>query len=138
MASFNKVMLLGNLTADPEVKQLQSGMSVGDLRLAVSESYKNKQGEQVETVLYVDVVVWGRQAETCQQYLSKGSSVFVEGRLQLDQWEKDGQKRSKIRVRAMQVQFMPGKRDDERSGERSSGSSDFGGGNQPLEEEPPF
>ena len=133
MASFNKVMLLGNLTADPEVKQLQSGMSVGDLRLAVSESYKNKQGDNVETVLYVDVVVWGRQAETCQQYLSKGSSVFVEGRLQLDQWEKDGQKRSKIRVRAMQVQFMPGKRDDEGSGGR-----DFGGSNQPLEEEVPF
>ena len=106
MASFNKVLLMGNLTADPEVRQLPSGMSVADLRLAVSEKYKNKAGADVENTCFVDVVVWDRQAENCGKYLSKGSQVFVEGKLQLDEWEKDGQKRSKIRVRAMSVRFM--------------------------------
>jgi single-strand DNA-binding protein len=106
MASFNKVLLMGNLTADPEVKQLPSGMSVADLRLAVSEKYKSKSGEDIEKTCFVDVVVWDRQAENCGKYLSKGSSIFVEGKLQLDEWEKDGQKRSKIRVRANSVRFM--------------------------------
>jgi single-strand DNA-binding protein len=130
-------MLMGNLTADPEIKQLPSGMQVGELRLAVSEKFKNKSGEDVETVVYINVVVWGRQAETCGQYLSKGSPVFVEGRLQLDQWEKDGQKRSKIRVRADRVQFVGGKGGNGKGGgEGRKESNDFG----PLEEmeEPPF
>ena len=106
MASMNKVVLVGNLTQDPEIRKLKTGTSVGDLRLAISESYKNKSGEQVDTVCYVDVVTWGRQAETCGQYLKKGSAALVEGRLQLDEWEKDGQKRSKLRVRADRVQFL--------------------------------
>ena len=107
MASLNYVVLAGNLTRDPVVRNTPSGTAVADLGLAVSDKYKNKAGELVETVCFVDVVAWGRQAEVCQQYLHKGSPVLVEGRLQLDQWEsKEGEKRSKLRVRADRVQFL--------------------------------
>ena len=107
MASINRVFLMGNLTRDPQVRQIPSGTSVADLGLAVNETYRNKSGEQVESTCFADVVVWGRQAEACGEYLSKGSPVFIEGRLQLDQWEsKDGDKRSKLRVRADRVQFL--------------------------------
>lgn len=112
MASYNRVLLMGNLTRNPEIRYTPSGTAVADLGLAVNESFKNKAGETVEQVCYVDVVVWGRQAETTAEYLHKGSSVFVEGRLQLDQWEnQQGEKRSKLRVRADRVQFLgtPGK-----------------------------
>ena len=117
MASFNKVILAGNLTADVELRNLPSGMAVADLRLAVSEKYKNKQGEDVDKPVFVDVVVWDRQAENCAKYLSKGSPVLVEGRLQLDEWtNKDGDKRSKLRVRANTVQFLgrPQQQDQDR------------------------
>ena len=106
MSSMNKVLLMGNITRDPETRQLPSGTSVTEMRLAISENYKSRSGEQVESVCYVDVVAWDRQAETCAQFLSKGSPIMVEGRLQLDEWEKDGQKRSKLRVRASRVIFM--------------------------------
>ena len=107
MASLNYVVLAGNLTRDPVVRNTPSGTAVADLGLAVNEKYKNKAGEMVETTCYVDVVAWGRQAEVCQQYLHKGSPVLIEGRLQLDQWEsKEGEKRSKLRVRADRVQFL--------------------------------
>jgi len=107
MASLNKVILVGNLTRDPEVRYTPSGQAVADLGLAVSDSYKNKSGEMVETTCFVDIVVWGRQAETAHEYLNKGSPVLVEGRLQLDQWEgKDGEKRSKLRVKADRLQFL--------------------------------
>lgn len=111
MASLNYVVLVGNLTRDPEARQLPSGTSVADLGLAVNESYKNKAGEMVETTTFVDIVVWGKQAESCSQYLHKGSPILVEGRLQLDQWTgQDGEKRSKLRVRADRVQFLGGPR----------------------------
>jgi single-strand DNA-binding protein len=112
MASYNRVLLMGNLTRNPEIRYTPSGTAVADLGLAVNESFKNKAGETVEQTCFVDVVVWGRQAETASEYLHKGSPVFVEGRLQLDQWEsKEGEKRSKLRVRADRVQFLgsPGK-----------------------------
>ena len=109
MPSLNRVYLMGNVTRDPECRQTASGTSVTDLRLAVSESYKNRAGETVETVCYIDVNAWGRQAETCAEYLAKGSPILVEGRLTLDEWEKDGQKHSKVRVRADRVQFLRGK-----------------------------
>ena len=113
MASLNRVYLCGRLTRDPEVRHTPSNLAVADLGLAVSDSYKNKAGELVETVCFVDIVVWGRQAETCGQYLSKGSPVLVEGRLQLDQWQtQNGEKRSRLRVRADRVQFLgSGRRD---------------------------
>jgi single-strand DNA-binding protein len=107
MASLNKVLLIGNLTRDPEVRYIPSGTAVAELGLAVNESFRNKEGQEVESTVFVDVVVWARQAETCAEYLSKGSPVFIEGRMQLDQWEsKEGEKRSKIRVRADRVQFL--------------------------------
>jgi single-strand DNA-binding protein len=112
MASYNRVLLMGNLTRNPEIRYTPSGTAVADLGLAINESFKNKAGEMVEQTCFVDVVVWGRQAETSAEYLQKGSPVFVEGRLQLDQWEnQQGEKRSKLRVRADRVQFLgtPGK-----------------------------
>jgi single-strand DNA-binding protein len=107
MPDLNKVMLMGNLTRDPEVRYTPKGTAVGDLGLAINQSYKGADGQIKEEVCYVDVVAWGRQAETCKEYLSKGSPIFVEGRLQLDQWEsKEGEKKSKLRVRAERIQFL--------------------------------
>jgi single-strand DNA-binding protein len=107
MVAFNNVILGGNLASDIELRHLPSGMAVADLRLAVSEKFKNRQGELVEKPVFVDVVVWDRQAENCAKYLSKGSPVLVEGCLQLDEWtSKEGEKRSKLRVRANTVQFL--------------------------------
>lgn len=111
MASFNRVILMGNLTRDPEISWTPGtnspSVAITKFGLAVSEKYKNKTGEQVESVCFVDVVVWRRQAETCAEYLSKGSPVLIEGRLQLDQWtNQQGEKRSKLRVRADRVQFL--------------------------------
>ena len=106
MPSVNIVTLCGNLTRDPEVRHVPNGMAVADLGLAINETYKNKAGEKVTETVWVPVVVWGKTAENCGQYLRKGASVLVEGRLQLDQWEKDGEKRSKLRVRADRVHFL--------------------------------
>jgi single-strand DNA-binding protein len=107
-ASLNKVLLMGNLTRDPEVKYTPKGTAVCDLGIALNDSYKAQDGTIKETVTYVDVEVWGRTAENCKQYLTKGRPVFVEGQLRLDQWEQDGQKRSKMKVRALSVQFLGG------------------------------
>jgi len=101
MASLNQVILAGNLTADPELRYTPSGKAVGDLRLAVTTKFKD-----TEDTVFVSVTVWDRQAETCAEYLSKGSPVLIEGRLKLDTWEKDGQKHSKISVVARRVQFL--------------------------------
>ena len=107
MGTMNRVFLMGNLTRDPELRKTASGITVSDLGLAVSDKYKNKAGEMVESVCFADVVVWGRQAETCGQFLGKGAPVMVEGRLQLDQWQTEsGEKRSRLRVRADRVQFL--------------------------------
>jgi single-strand DNA-binding protein len=107
MGTMNRVFLMGNLTRAPELRKTPSGMVVSDLGVAVNEKYRNKAGEMVESVCFADVVVWGRQAETCGQYLGKGSPIIVEGRLQLDQWKTDsGENRSRLRVRADRVQFL--------------------------------
>jgi single-strand DNA-binding protein len=114
MASMNRVFLVGNLTKDPELRYTPSGTAVADLRLAVNDSYTGRDGNQVDRTLFVDVVVWQRQAETACEYLSKGRAVLIEGRLQMDEWEsKEGEKRSRIRVVAQRVQFLgsPGGRD---------------------------
>jgi len=107
-ASLNKVLLMGNLTRDPEVRYTPKGTAVGDLAIAVNDSYKAQDGTIKETVTYIDIEVWGRSAENCKQYLTKGRPIFVEGQLKLDQWEQDGQKKSKLRVRADRVQFLGG------------------------------
>lgn len=101
MANLNRVYLIGNLTKDPEIRYTPSGKAVGDLRLAVTTRYKEN-----EDTCFVDVTVWDRQAETCGEYLSKGSPILVEGRLKYDEWERDGQKRSRISVVASRVQFL--------------------------------
>jgi len=106
MASMNRVYLLGNLTRDPEVRYLPSGKAVAELRLAVNRKYRTASGEEKDETCFVSVAVWGRQAETCGQYLSKGSPALVEGRLQYEEWEKDGQKNNRLRVVAERVQFV--------------------------------
>jgi single-strand DNA-binding protein len=107
MASYNKVLLMGNLTKDPELRYTPQGMAVVNLRLAVNRKYRSKDQELKEEVCFITAVVWNKQAETCNQYLHKGSSVFVEGRLQSRSWEDNsGAKRSVIEVRAERVQFM--------------------------------
>lgn len=109
MASFNKVMLIGNLTRDPELRYIPSGSAVVTFTVAVNRVYKTQTGEKKEQVSFIRVVVWGRRAEVCGEYLSKGSPVFVEGRLQSREWEaQDGQKRSTIEVIADNVQFLRG------------------------------
>ncbi len=129
MADFNKVMLLGNLTRDPEVRQLPSGTAVADIGLAINRKYRTQQGEDREETCFVTVSVFGRQAETCGQYLHKGSPVFVEGRLKYDSWEKNGQKQSRLTVQAERVQFLGAPRRAEfgdapaRGGERAPRSS---------------
>ncbi len=131
-ASLNKVMLMGNLTRDPEVKYTPKGTAVGDLAIAINDSYKAQDGTIKETVTYVDVEVWGRQAETCKQYLAKGRGVFVEGQLRLDQWEQEGQKRSKLKVRADRVQFLGGGPGGGGGGGGRSGGNFSGGGSSPA------
>jgi single-strand DNA-binding protein len=107
MASFNRVFIIGNLTHDPEVRYIPSGTPVADLQMAVNRTYKTSSGDNKEETCFVSVVAWGRQAETAGEYLKKGSSIFVEGRLQFDQWENDnGEKRSRLRVRAIRIQFL--------------------------------
>lgn len=106
MPSLNRVMLMGNLTRDPEVRYTPKGTAVGDISIAINDTYKAQDGSTKETVTYVEVETWGRTAENCKQYLSKGRPIFVEGQLKLDQWEQDGQKRSKLKVRADRVQFL--------------------------------
>jgi len=106
MASFNRVILLGNITRDIEVKYLQSGMAVAEIGLAVNDRRKNQAGEWVEETTFVDITLWGRTAEVAGEYLSKGSPVLIEGRLKLDQWETDGQKRSKLKVIGERMQML--------------------------------
>lgn len=127
MASLNKVYLLGNLTRDPDLRSLPSGQSVCEIGLAVGRRYVNSSGQEVEDTCFVDVVVWGRSAANCKQYLEKGSQVLVEGRLQLDQWEdrNGGGKRSRLRVVAEQIQFMNRRGDGANAG---GGAPAYGNG----------
>ena len=107
MADLNRVFLIGNLTRDPEVRYTPKGTAVGDLSLAVNTSIRGQDGQVKEETCFIEVVAWGRQAETAKEYLGRGSPVFVEGRLQFDQWEsKEGEKRNRIRVRAERIQFL--------------------------------
>ena len=106
MASFNRVLLIGNLTKDPELRYIPSGTAVANLRLAVNSTFKDQAGQRKEETCFVTVVAWGRQAETCNQYLKKGRAVFVEGRLIYRSWEAEGKTRSTMEVRADRVQFL--------------------------------
>jgi single-strand DNA-binding protein len=107
MANFNKVLLVGNLTKDPELRYTPQGTAVVNLRLAVNRKFRDKNQELKEEACFVTAVVWNKQAETCNQYLHKGSPILVEGRLQSRSWEDNsGQKRSVLEVRAERVQFL--------------------------------
>ena len=117
MATLNKVLLIGRCTRDPEKRSTPSGQVVVELGLAVNRRFKSSTGEDREEVCFVNVTVWGKTGELCAEYLRKGSSCFVEGRLKLDEWEKDGQKRSKMGVVAENVQFLDRPR---------SGGGDYG------------
>lgn len=108
MANFNRVILVGNVTRDVELRYIPSGLAVTDLGLAVNDRRKNASGEWVEETTFVDVTLWGRQAEVASEYLGKGAPVLIEGRLRLDTWEaQDGQKRSKLRVVGERMQLLP-------------------------------
>lgn len=111
MASFNKVILMGNLTRDPDMRTVGSGMKVARLRLAVNERRRNRDGQLQDFPIFVDVDVWDKSAELCGQYLVKGSGILVEGRLQQDTWEKDGVKHSALKVRATAVKFLSSRGD---------------------------
>jgi single-strand DNA-binding protein len=109
MASFNRVILMGNLTRDPELRYVPSGMAVTDIGLAVNDRRKSANGEWVEETTFVDVTLWGRTAEIACEYLSKGSPTLIEGRLKLDTWEKEGKKNSKLKVVGEKLQLLGGK-----------------------------
>ena len=109
MASYNRVILVGNLTRDPELRYIPSGTAVTEIGLAVNDRRKGPNGEWIEETTFVDVTLWARQAEIASEYLSKGSSVLVEGRLKLDTWEKEGKKNYRLRVIGDRMQFLGGK-----------------------------
>jgi single-strand DNA-binding protein len=141
MASLNSVFLIGNLTRDPELKFVPGGTAVANLRLAVNERYRDSNGEMKDITCFLTVVVWGKLAESCSQYLSKGSPLFVEGTLQSRSWQtQDGQKRNVLEVRAKRVQFLgkgPGKNQDDQNqdiGDDQSRDIDI----SPADEEVPF
>lgn len=115
MASFNKVILIGNLTRDPELRVTANGNSICKLGLAVNRAYSTKDGERREETTFVDIDAFGKPAEVISKYMRKGRSLMVEGRLKLDQWESEGQKRSKLSVVLENFQFLGG-RDDAESG----------------------
>jgi len=118
MASYNKVILMGNLTRDPELRYLPSGAAVANFGIAVNRVYNDRQsGERKEDVCFVDITAWSRQAEVCNEYLRKGSPVFLEGRLNFNSWETDdGQRRNKLDVVAERVQLVGGRQDGDGGG----------------------
>ncbi len=163
MAGYNRVIMVGNLTRDPELRHLDSGTAVATLGLATNRRYTTRDGEQREEVCFIDVSVWDRMAENCCQYLTKGRQILVEGTLTFRQWETEtGEKRSRHEIRALNVQFLGSPRDREDDGyareegeggytrsqpsyDRPSGGRGFsGGGNrsepsdEPIDDDIPF
>ncbi len=126
MANLNKVMLIGNLTRDPELRYTPKGTAVAEIGLAINRIWNNEQGQRQEETTFVDVTLWARQAELAQQYLTKGNPVYIEGRLSLDTWDDKttGQKRSKLKVIGENLQFLP-------TGNKSGGGGAPQGGGQP-------
>lgn len=133
MANINRVFLAGNLTRDPQVRFLANEKAVAEFGMAINHKYKAADGTPKEDVTFVDIEVWGRTAELCSQYLTKGRGCFIEGRLKLDTWEdkKDGSKRSKLRVVADNVQFLDSGK-GRAAGDRPGASADADGGAEPV------
>jgi len=153
MANLNKVMLIGNLTRDPELRFTPKGTAVADVAIAINRIWNNEAGQRQEETTFVDITLWGRQAELAQQYLTKGRGIYVEGRLQMDTWEDktSGQKRSKLKVIGENLQFLPdgrggaqrtpqgnGASHPENGGMPPQGASAAPEGGYPEEDEIPF
>jgi single-strand DNA-binding protein len=132
MASFNRVILMGNLTRDVELRYTGSQLAVTDIGLAVNDKRKNQQGEWIEEVTFVDITLWGRTAEIAAEYLTKGSPVLIEGRLKLDSWEKDGKKNYKLKVVGENMRLLGSKGGgggrSQSSGGGSYDESEYSGG----------
>jgi single-strand DNA-binding protein len=142
MPSYNKVMIMGNLTRDVELRNIPSGQAVANIGIAVNRRFRTQDGQDREEVTYVDCEAWGRQAEVMAQYLAKGRPVFIEGRLKLDQWQdKDGGNRSKMKVVVENFQFVDsnqggGGGGGERSQAPAPAHANAGGGqHQPISED---
>lgn len=139
MSSFNRVILMGNLTRDPQLKYLPSGTAVCEFGLAVNRRYRDREGNQKEEVCFIDVTAFEKRGETINQYMSKGQPILIEGRLKLDTWTgQDGQKRSKHSVVVDNFQFVGGRRDQSTPGAEGGGApaasnwQSAGGGGQPA------
>ncbi len=134
-ASLNKVFLMGNLTRDPELRYVPSGAAVANFTVAVNRQYKDTTGEKKEEVSFMRVVVWGKMAEVCGEYLAKGRPVLVEGRLKSRTWEaQDGSKRSALDVIATSVQFLGGSKQGAPAGQSSGQGAQAAQGGQPAQE----
>ena len=137
MASFNRVVLVGNLTRTPELRHIPSGLAVTDIGLAVNDRRKLSTGEWVDEVTFVDITLWGRQAEIVCEYTTKGSPLLVEGRLKLDTWDADGQKRSKLKVIGEKIVLLGsgGGRGDEEGGYARQGTKSSGRSAPPAQQQ---
>lgn len=142
MANLNRIFLMGNLTRDPELRYTPSGAAVTSFGLAVNTTIGRAEGEVKEETCFVRIVVWGKQAESCKQYLTKGRLVLVEGRLIYRSWEQDGKTRSTLEVRADRVQFLGGARRSEPGPSpevvAEVAVDEPSGDHAPADEEPPF
>lgn len=127
MASYNRVVLVGNLTRDPELRYIASGTAVTDIGMAMNDRRKDQSGNWIEETTFVDVTLWARTAEVACEYLSKGSSVLIEGRLKFETWEKEGQKHSKLKVVGDKMQMLGG---------RGGGGGGSGGGSSATSSQP--
>jgi single-strand DNA-binding protein len=137
MANLNKVMVIGNLTRDPEIKYTPKGSAIADIALAINRSYTTDSGEKRDETTYVDIVLYGRLAEIAGEYLKKGRPVYIEGRLKLDTWDdkQTGQKRSKMRVVGEALQLL-GSRDGAREGS-SNGGGEYEEADRSVRRTPP-
>ena len=147
MPNLNKVMLMGNLTRDPELRHTPSGMAIADFGMAINRQRKGADGNRIDETTFVDVTAFGRQAEVIQQYLRKGRPVYIEGHLRLEQWTtQDGQKRSKLSVVVENFQFLDTKGGagggapggPPRAGSAGPADSDYGGGDSISDDDIPF
>lgn len=131
--SFNKVILMGNLTRDPELRHTSGNQAVANIGLAVNRRWRSAEGEQREEVTFIDCEAWGKTAETLAKYLKKGRPVFIEGRLKLDQWEdkESGKKQSKLRVVVEGFQFIDSRQDGGGGGDDSGGARRGGTSSEP-------
>ena len=135
MASYNKVMIIGNLTRDPEIKYTPKGTAIADIGLAVNRNYTTESGEKREEVTFIDVTLWGRVAEIVGEYCKKGRPLVVEGRLQLDSWDDKatGQKRSKLKVVGENIQLLGSREGGSGGGEHGEGRNEGRTENRPAQ-----